>query len=109
VYQLEVKRQESSLWGESVDISLTSTDEKPWYEGDDGSADQVQPSFHFGSVEAISASYSRDGKRFSVRDYRGDGFLVEVDRSDEVGEIGVHVDISQESGASFKIRYFPGP
>ena len=107
VYQLELTRKGNRIFGYGVDFSLRFTSEDPWYQGDDGKAGEIETSFNFGDVEAGSGlkTNTKDGNLLEIEGYSGDGFYVELDKSEVMGEIGLHVETSPE-GAKFKVRYF---
>ena len=106
VFELKVAKRGSRLLGFNSDASLRVTDDKPWYAGDEGTAAQENADISFGDIEAESYEQNTgDGYILKIGGYNGDGIYVSTDRSSEVGEIGLHVEIQPE-GANFKVRYF---
>jgi len=108
VYELQVVRRGNRFLGYTADFSLKSTGETPWYQGDEQQASQVSPDFNFGNLEVGGemGTNTQDGNILEVKGYRGDGFYVQVDKSGEMGDVGLHVDILPE-GARFKVVYHP--
>lgn len=105
VFELEVTRSGSKFWGYNNDIGLRTTDELPWYDGDEGSAASLNGELSFGDIEVGSFSQNTEGYLLKIGDYRGPGVYVTTDRSSEMGEVGVHIDIQPEM-VNFKVRYF---
>lgn len=108
VYQLQVDRRGNKFLGYETDLTLSESKVEAWYEGDSGKGNQIESQFYFGEIEVSGEiKTAREGELLKIEGYKGDGFVVPVDRSDEMGDVLLKVDVLPE-GARFKLLYSPG-